>query len=212
MFAPSFQGLAEVVADGFVIEEAPGLVHDENFERGCFGRVVDGAVGSMKYVEKQWFEDDWVFVEAFEVEALEVGEGEGVVDVIEEVAVLSAFNPAGEAAFEALGEDAGEGQEAAVFGVNLEHGADLFEEFFAFGDGERRGSIGFEEYSKEREYELVIGRIEGQGKWVDLEGAVLNGHFRIGPFEQRGKMLVTSTEIEYDCKWIVFLQIGDEEV
>jgi hypothetical protein len=29
----------------------------------------------------------------------------------------------------------------------------------------------------------VIDGIEGQGKWVDLEGAVLNGHFRIGPFE-----------------------------
>src|SRR5215831_8233634 len=90
---PCLEGFEDVRADAGVLQEDPGLINKECLEQVRSLRVTNDGIGAVKDVKEQRFEDLGVLVHALEIEALEPGEGDGVLRVVEQEPELAALSP-----------------------------------------------------------------------------------------------------------------------
>src|SRR5260370_1065971 len=98
MFASRFEGFDDVSLNAGVLQKYPGFIDEERFENRGNLTVGDDAIGTMQDVEEQRFQKLRVLAHALEIEALEAGERNRVLYVVEEESELSATGPFGEAA------------------------------------------------------------------------------------------------------------------
>ena len=98
MFPPCFEGFDDISLNAGVLQKYPGFIDEERFENRGNLAVGDDGIGAMQDVEEQRFKKLRVLAHALEVEALEAGEGNGVLGVVEEESELAAASPLREAA------------------------------------------------------------------------------------------------------------------
>src|SRR5258708_6762485 len=93
MFAPRFEGFDDVSLNVGVLQKYPGFIDEERFENRANLAVGEDGIGAMQDVEEQRFQKLRVLAHALEVEALEAGERNRVLGVVEEKSELSATGP-----------------------------------------------------------------------------------------------------------------------
>jgi hypothetical protein len=86
----------------------------------------------VEHIEEQWLENLRIFVHALEIDGVEGCEGEVVIHVVDERAVLSALDPFAETVGEITAEDVRECQQLPLLGIDLIQVANLFVEVTFF--------------------------------------------------------------------------------
>src|SRR6266404_4861043 len=132
VFPPGFECLDDVSLDGRVLQKYPRLVDEERLEKGGSLTVGYNRIGAMQDVEEQRFEKFRVLAHALEVEALEAGERNRVLCVVEEESELAATGPFGEAVRNVMPECVCQHAQRAECRVHRIQVFDLVKEF-AFG-------------------------------------------------------------------------------
>src|SRR5208283_4912735 len=93
VLSPGLEGLDDVPLNAGVLQKHPRLVNEEGFENGRNLTVGDDGIGAVQNVEEQRFQEFRVLAHALEIEALEAGERNRVLGVVEKKPELPPASP-----------------------------------------------------------------------------------------------------------------------
>ena len=94
MLSPGLLRLHDVLSDGFITDKEPCFIHQEDFEGRELSRIGDFVAGAMQDIEQERFQNIGCITPTLKVKSFKAAEGERVLDVVENEAVLAGFGPA----------------------------------------------------------------------------------------------------------------------
>ncbi len=128
LLSPGLECPGDVVLDGGIFEEHPGLVDDESFENPGKLVVLDDGIGPVEQVKQQGLDELRIPLHPFELDALEPGKSECVFGIVKEEPELSILGPLVQGLFQGVRKRVLQGRESAQAGINGVDHLDLLEE------------------------------------------------------------------------------------
>src|ERR1700723_125369 len=207
VLAPCFLRLHHIIANGFVLDEEPRLVEQE--ELGCAELlgVSDLIRCSMQNIKQQWFQNLGRIVPAVEIERLETFERKRVLGVVKEEAVLAAVSPAVEAFFQ-LADDVHKIRNRALVRLQYVDALDRVpQSAFLLEVDPVTLLVALNEHAEEAEQKLQVLFGLWQGERVDGEVPRFLTHIEIRALEYRRKRLEAAADIKDESQRLVLLGV-----
>jgi hypothetical protein len=202
----------DVALDGRILQEDPGFVDEESFERSRTNGVSDHGIGAMEDIEEQRFEKVRVLTHLLKVETLEPRERNRVLRVVEQEPELTSTDPFGEARRKRLGQSVREDPQPSQFRI---HGIQVLNLFvnIAIGDRvelERAFALQQDFHKQSQEVEILLGRREGER--IDRKALGFEPSRDVRSGEKMCEAFKAAAEIENEGVRVILLEIGDQEV